>query len=110
MTVSEATAQVYFSNGQSQIYALDATDGTQGELLELISGSGIGTAAQGLTISGITISGENQIEYVVLLDELGTMQMSAGGCRLESQQPQFSLVPQRTIGLNWALKVLTAAT
>lgn len=110
MTNSEATAQVYFSNGSSQLYNLDATDGTEGELLELVSGSGIGTAAQGMTVIGVTVSGENQIEYIVLLDELGTMQFSSGGTQPEAgSQPMFSQIPPRTIGLNWALKVLTAA-
>jgi len=111
MTNSETTAQVYFSNGSSQIYNLDATDATEGELLELVSGAGIGTAAQSLTVVGLTVSCENQVEYIVLLDELGTMQFSSGGCRPEAgSQPHFSPIPSRTIGLNWALKVLTAAS
>ena len=111
MTNSEATAQVYFSNGSSQVYNVDATDGTATELLELVSGAGIGTAANTLTVIGLTVSSENQVEYIELLNELGVVVLSSGGCRpVAGSQPQFSLVPPRTIGPNWALKVLTAAS
>ena len=56
MTNSQATANVYFSNSTSQVYTLDAIDGTEGALLELVSGSEVGTAAQGLSIVGISVS------------------------------------------------------
>ena len=110
MTNSEATANVYFSNGTSQVYNLDATDDTEGALLEIISGSEIGTAGQGLSVVGLSVSGENQIEYVSLVDNLGVIVWSVGGCNNEAgQQAQISTVPARIIGLNWSLKVLTAA-
>lgn len=110
MTTSQATVNVNFSNGSSQIYALDATDGTEGELLELISGNGIGSAAQGLTVVGLQAFCENQLEYVVLIDEVGVQQYSGGGCNSEAVQSEMQMVPNRTIGLNWTLKVLTAAS
>jgi len=111
MTTSTATANVQLSNGTSQVYVLDATDGTEGALLELISGSEIGTAAQGFSITGLSVSGENQIEYVSLVDNLGVIVWSVGGCRPEAaQQAGMSMVPPRTIGLNWSLKVLTNAS
>jgi hypothetical protein len=92
------------------VYTLDATDGTEGALLELISGGEIGTAAQNLVPTQIQVFGENQIEYVTLLDELAVMQWSTGGCNSESVQAGPQDIPPRTIGLNWSLKVLTAAT
>jgi hypothetical protein len=111
MTNSQATANVYFSNSTSQVYTLDATDGTEGALLELVSGSEVGTAAQGLSIVGISVSCENQVEYVSLLDNLGVIIWSVGGCRPEAaQQSAMTALPPRRIGLNWSLKVLTAAS
>lgn len=101
---------VTFANAASQVYTLDATDGTEGALLELISGGEIGTAAQNLVPTQIQVFGENQIEYVTLLDELSVMQWSTGGCNSESVQAGAQDIPPRTIGLNWSLKVLTAAT
>jgi len=110
MSLSTATVNVQFSDGTSQVYTLDATDGTEGALLELISGGEIGTAAQNMTPIGIQVFGENQIEYVTLLDELSVMQWTTGGCNSESVQAGPQDVPPRSIGLNWSLKVLTAAT
>ena len=110
MTNSQTTAQIYFTNGTSQIYTLDATDGTEGELLELISGSGIGTAAQGLSVDGLSVSCENQVEYLSIEDNLGTVIFSTGGCAGESQQAVAYSIPPRTIGLNFSINVLTAAT
>jgi len=110
MSVSQATVMVQFSNGSSQVYLLDATDGTEGALLELVSGGEIGTAAQNMVPVGITATCENQFEYVTLLDELSVMQWTTGGCNSEAVQGMPQEVPPRTIGLNWSLKVLTAAS
>ena len=110
MTNSQATALITFNNGSQQVYNLDATDGTEGAMTELISGSEIGTAAQGLAAVNVQIQCENQCEYVTLLDELGTIQWSLGGCDGESLQPGLSSVPAVVIGLNYSLKVLTAAS
>jgi len=110
MTVSQATCEVHFSDGKSQIYTLDATDGTEGALLELISGNEIGSAAQGLTVTAVLVNGENQIEYVTLLNEVAVMMFSVGGCASETLQPALSQVPGTKIGLNYSLKVLTNAS
>lgn len=110
MTTSQATVEVHFSNGQSQLYTLDATDGTEGALTELISGNEIGSAAQGLSPVSVMVQCENQVEYVTLLNEVAVMMWSVGGCDGESLQPQTSQVPPVAIGLNYSLKVLTAAT
>jgi hypothetical protein len=111
MTVSQASISVYFSNGMSQAYNLDATDGTEGAVLELVSGGEIGTAALGMTTVKIIASCENQLEYVSLVDNLGIIRWSTGGCKPEaSQQPKIQQVSAHTIGLNWSLKVLTNAS
>lgn len=112
MTTSEITAQCTFTNGQQMVYNVDSTDGsTEQELLELISGSGIGTASQGLVLSSMQIQCENQVEYVVLLDELGQIQFSTGGCDAESIPPATQTVPGgRAIMLNYALKCITSAS
>ena len=110
MSVSQATVNIQFGDGTSQVYQLDATDGTEGALLELISGGEIGTAAQNMTPVAIQVFGENQIEYVTLLDELAVMQWTTGGCNSEAVQAGPQEVPPRKVGLNWSLKVLTAAT
>ena len=110
MSVSQATVNVYFSNGTSQVYTLDATDGTAGALLELVSGGEIGTAAQNMVPVAVQVFGENQIEYVTLMDELSVMQWTTGGCNSEAVQAMPQEVPPRNIGLNWSLKELTAAT
>ena len=111
MTNTEMTVMIYFSNGSSQVYNLDATDGTEGALLEIVSGGEIGTAAQGLTPVSIVATCENQCEYVSLVDNLGVVQWSTGGCRPEAgQQAEVQAVPPRVIGLNWSLKCLTAAS
>jgi hypothetical protein len=110
MSVSQATVNVYFSNGTSQVYTLDATDGTEGALLELVSGGEIGTAAQNMVPVAIQATCENQFEYVTLLDELAVMQWTSGGCNSEAVQGMPQEVPPRTVGLNWSLKVLTAAS
>jgi len=110
MSVSQGTCNIQFADGTSQVYTLDATDGTEGALLELISGGEIGTAAQNMTPVSIQVFGENQIEYVTLLDELSVMQWTTGGCNSEAVQAGPQDVPPRKVGLNWSLKVLTAAT
>ena len=110
MSVSQATVNVTFSDGTSQVYTLDATDGTEGALLELISGGEIGTAAQNMVPVSIQVIGENQIEYVTLLNELSVMQWTTGGCNSEAVQAGSQEMPPRQVGLNWSLKVLTAAS
>jgi len=110
MSVSQATVNIQFSDGTSQVYTLDCTDGSEAALLELISGGEIGTAAQNMTPIAIQVFGENQIEYVTLLDELSVMQWTTGGCNSEAVQAGPQDVPPRTVGLNWSLKVLTAAS
>jgi len=110
LSVSQATVNIQFAGGSSQVYTLDATDGTEGALLELISGGEIGTAAQNMVPVSIQVFGENQIEYVTLLDELAVMQWTTGGCNSEAVQAGPQEVPSRKVGLNWSLKVLTAAT
>jgi len=110
MSLSNATVNVTFADGTSQVYTLDSTDGTEGSLLELISGGEIGTAAQNMVPIAIQVVGENQIEYVTLLDELSVMQWTTGGCNSESIQAGQQDVPPRKVGLNWSLKVLTAAS
>jgi hypothetical protein len=110
MSVSQATIQVYFTDGSSQVYTLDATDGSEGAVLELISGGEIGTAAQNMVPTCIQAVCENQLEYVTLLDELSVMQWTTGGCNSEAVQGGLQFVPARTVGLNWSLKVLTSAS
>jgi len=109
MSVSQVTINVGFSNGTSQVYTLDATDGTEGAVLELISGGEIGTAAQNMVPTSIQAFCENQLEYVTLLDELAVMQWTTGGCKSEDLPAGAQTLPPRQIGLNWSLKVLTAA-
>ena len=92
------------------MYILDATDGSEGAVLELVSGGEIGTAAQNMTPISIQAFCENQLEYVTLLDELSVMQWTTGGCNSEVVQAGHQTVPPRQIGLNWSLKVLTAAS
>ena len=111
MTNSEATAQVTFSHGSQQVYNFRCTDGTEGELLEILSGSGLGTAALGLTVVGMQLQCENEFEYLSIKDELGVIIYSTGGSGSETFQSSNQTVPGgRAIKLNYTLNVLTAAS
>ena len=110
MSLSMTTIQITFTNGSQQVYQLDVTDGVNGgELLELVSGNGLGTAATGLTPKGLIASCENTLSYWAVVDNLGVYRYTGGGINPESMMPEEQRVPASTIGLNWQLQAFTLA-
>jgi len=113
MTTTYASVQLMV-NGQPFTFRINATDGAAIEVVNLVSGLGIGdTFSGGATINYISnpiIEGGNfSILGMVLTDPQNNVVMEIPLVDIEKAQPEGYPV-SCPVGLNFTLNVLTSAT
>lgn len=109
MSNSRLTVAITAADGTAAVFTKNMTDGTASELTELKSSNSLGKVFAGKSLRTALVAGENQVEYVEILDQDGKVVVSLPGCNPESHQPEISTLPAVTPGHNWILQGLTAA-
>lgn len=112
MTVSQVSIELIV-DGQPYIFRVDATDGTQTELVNWASGRGIGdTFSRGATIQ--MARGGYMENYAVsgiqLLDEQGSVAFDFPCYNLEQQNAGPHYPVGCAVGLNYQLVVTSSAS
>ena len=107
-------------NGQPYIFSVDATDGNEATMVNLVSGLGIGdTFSNGgsITFAGpVTLNSSDgtgaskSILGAVLLDAQNNVVAQFNWVDPETAAPHLGYACRHTVGLNFALKILTSNT
>jgi hypothetical protein len=113
MTNSYISIACYTNQGQSRIFAVDATDGSSYvSLTDVITGNSLGDSLQGQVITKVLASVENFCTSpggIVFIDNqnnvIGTVQPS----QPENQQPEWQHV-NIPVALNYTVKATTSAS
>jgi hypothetical protein len=105
-------------NGQPYVFSVNATDGTEATMVNLVSGLGIGdTFSNGGTITyagPVTLNSSDgtgaskSILGAVLLDAQNNVVAQFNWVDPETAAPHVGYACKHTVGLNFALKILTA--
>ena len=105
-------------NGQPFVFSVNATDGSEATMVNLVSGLGIGdTFSNGGTIqyagpvtlnSSDATGSSSSILGAVLLDAQNNVVAQFNWVDPETQSPNTGYACRHTVGLNFALKILTA--
>lgn len=105
-------------NGMPYVFSVDATDGAEATMTNIVSGLGIGdTFSNGGTISfagPVTLNSSDgtgaskSILGAVLLDAQNNVVAQFNWVDPETAAPHLGYACKHTVGLNFALKILTA--
>jgi hypothetical protein len=105
-------------NGAPYIFSVDATDGTEANMVNLVSGLGIGdtfSAGGVISYAGPVMlnssdgtGSSSSILGAVLLDAQNNVVAQFNWVDPETQAPNTGYQCKHAVGLNYALKILTA--
>lgn len=113
MTNTYISVMVYTNQGESRIFAVDATDSTSTyvSLVDVITGNSLGDSLQGQTIIKAMATCENFVYSpgIIFSDNQNNVVGSVAAQNPEQFQPTWQTV-NIPVQLNWVCKALTQAS
>lgn len=113
MTNTYTAVMVYTNQGESRIFAVDATDSTSSyvSLVDVITGNSLGDSLQGQTIVRAMATCENFVYSpgIVFADNQNNVVGSVAAQNPEQFQPMWQTV-NIPVQLNYVVKALTQAS
>lgn len=106
------TANLYTNAGENHIFTVASGDGAYVELLDLITGQGLGSL-QGQTITHAQVWTDNYVidgAGLVIVDPQNIPVASLPVTRIEENQPMWQSCRIGPINLNWKAQVYTSAS